>query len=122
MNVQQTKPFGTPVEVRTEVRLRVQTFGQGGGLIRAPAHVLGPETHWDNILAFFEPADTTTVGDFTRRFKVVRRRRRPSHQGMATGRLQSPGANTLGRCARRWNSTRTSWAVTSPWAGMSTKS
>jgi hypothetical protein len=26
-------------------------------LILAPAHVLGPETPWENIVAFFEAAD-----------------------------------------------------------------
>jgi len=31
--------------------------GRGGGLILAPAHVLGPETPWENIVAFFEATD-----------------------------------------------------------------
>jgi hypothetical protein len=34
---------------------------RGGGLILAPAHVLGPETPWENIVAFFEAADSTPV-------------------------------------------------------------
>jgi uroporphyrinogen decarboxylase len=61
VSVQQTMPFGTPEEVRAEVRSRVQTVGKGGGLILAPAHVLGPETPWENIVAFFEAADTTPM-------------------------------------------------------------
>lgn len=61
VSVQQTLPFGTPEQVRAEVRQRVREVGRGGGLILAPAHVLGPETPWENIAAFFEAADTTPV-------------------------------------------------------------
>ena len=61
VSVQQTMPFGTPEEVRTEVRSRIRTVGKGGGLILAPAHVLGPETPWENIVAFFEAADSTPM-------------------------------------------------------------
>lgn len=59
VSVQQTMPFGTPDDVRAEVRARIRDVGRGGGLILAPAHVLGPETPWENILAFFEAADAT---------------------------------------------------------------
>jgi uroporphyrinogen decarboxylase len=50
-------PFGTPDDVRAEVRSRIREVGSGGGFILAPAHVLGPETPWENIVAFFEAAD-----------------------------------------------------------------
>jgi uroporphyrinogen decarboxylase len=60
VSVQQTMPFGTPAEVRAEVRARIREVGRGGGLILAPAHVLGPETPWENIVAFFEAADEMT--------------------------------------------------------------
>ena len=50
-------PFGTPDEVRAEVRDRIRDVGCGGGFILAPAHVLGPEVPWENIVAFFEAAD-----------------------------------------------------------------
>jgi uroporphyrinogen decarboxylase len=53
-------PFGTPEEVRAEVRARIREVGHHGGLILAPAHVLGPETPWENIVAFFGEADATT--------------------------------------------------------------
>jgi uroporphyrinogen decarboxylase len=56
VSVQRTMPFGTPDDVRAEVRARIREVGQGGGLILAPAHVLGPETPWENIVAFFEGA------------------------------------------------------------------
>ena len=61
VSVQRTMPFGTADEVRTEVRARVRVVACGGGLILAPAHVLGPETPWENIVAFFEAADTLPV-------------------------------------------------------------
>jgi uroporphyrinogen decarboxylase len=57
VSVQRTMPFGTPEDVRAEVRARIREVGHGGGLILAPAHVLGPETPWENIVAFFEAAD-----------------------------------------------------------------
>jgi uroporphyrinogen decarboxylase len=61
VSVQRTMPFGTPDDVRAEVRARIRDVGRGGGLILAPAHVLGPETPWENIVAFFEAADSTPV-------------------------------------------------------------
>ncbi len=57
VSVQRTMPFGTPAEVRAEVRARIREVGHDGGLILAPAHVLGPETPWENIVAFFAAAD-----------------------------------------------------------------
>ncbi|HNQ89849.1 MAG TPA: uroporphyrinogen decarboxylase family protein [Verrucomicrobiota bacterium] len=61
VSVQRTMPSGTPDEVRAEVRARVRDVGRGGGLILAPAHVLGPETPWENIVAFFDAADSAPV-------------------------------------------------------------
>jgi uroporphyrinogen decarboxylase len=61
VSVQRTLPFGTPDQVRAEVRARVRDLARGGGLILSPAHVLGPETPWDNIVAFFEAADTSAI-------------------------------------------------------------
>ena len=54
MSVQRTMPFGTPDEVRAEVKQRLATIGQGGGLLLAPAHVLQPDTPWENVVAFFD--------------------------------------------------------------------
>lgn len=58
VSVQRTMPFGSPEDVRAEVRTRIRDVGRGGGFILAPAHVLGPETPWENIVAFFEAADS----------------------------------------------------------------
>ncbi len=57
VSVQRTMPFGTPDEVRAEVRSRIRDMGAGGGFILSPAHVLGPEVPWENIVAFFDAAD-----------------------------------------------------------------
>jgi len=57
VSVQKTMPFGSPDEVRREVAERIATVGKDGGFILAPAHVLGPEVPWENIVAFFEAAD-----------------------------------------------------------------
>ena len=57
VSVQKTMPFGTPDDVRAEVKMRVETVGQGGGLLLAPAHVLQPDTPWENIVAFFEAVE-----------------------------------------------------------------
>jgi len=61
VSVQRTLPRGTPDDVRAEVRARIREVGCGGGLILAPAHVLPPETPWENIVAFFEAADSEPV-------------------------------------------------------------
>ena len=61
VSVQRTMPFGAPADVRAEVEDRIRTVARGGGLILAPAHVLGPEVPWENVVAFFEAADATPV-------------------------------------------------------------
>jgi uroporphyrinogen decarboxylase len=66
VSVQKTMPFATPDEVRAEVRSRIRTVGKNGGLILAPAHVLAPETPWENIVAFFEEADGTSIQQLNR--------------------------------------------------------
>jgi uroporphyrinogen decarboxylase len=58
VDIQEVLPFGTPEEVASEVKLRLQTAGKGGGLIIAPAHNLQPEVPLENILAFYETAKT----------------------------------------------------------------
>lgn len=57
IGVQSTLPFGTPDEVRFEVKKRIDVLGAGGGLLIAPSHVIPPETPWKNIAAFFEAID-----------------------------------------------------------------
>ena len=57
ISVQKTMPFGTPDDVRAEVKLRMETIGKDGGLLLAPAHVLQPDTPWENVVAFFHAVE-----------------------------------------------------------------
>ena len=43
--------------MRALVKERIETVGQGGGLLIAPTHKLQPEVPWENIVAFFEAVD-----------------------------------------------------------------
>ncbi len=47
--------WGTPHDIRAEVRERIETVGRGGGLIISPAYDLEPQDGipWANIEAFF---------------------------------------------------------------------
>jgi len=54
IGTQTTMPFGTPEDVRAAVRKRIETVGQGGGLLIAPSHTLEPEVPWENMAAFVE--------------------------------------------------------------------
>lgn len=54
ISVQKTLPFGTPDDVRAEVKLRMKTIGKGGGYFIKPSHTIGPEVPWENIMAFVD--------------------------------------------------------------------
>jgi uroporphyrinogen decarboxylase len=54
---QGTLPFGTPAQVRDEVRWLVQTLGSDRtGFILAPCHNIQPNTPLENVLAMYEAA------------------------------------------------------------------
>ncbi|MCL5998558.1 MAG: methyltransferase [Chloroflexi bacterium] len=59
VDTQRTLPFGTPDEVRREVRERLRIFGPGGGFVFNPIHNVQAQTPVENVLAMFE-----TVRDF----------------------------------------------------------
>jgi len=44
--------YGSPSAIEAEVRERIETVGQGGGLVIAPAYDLEPLVKWENVLAF----------------------------------------------------------------------
>lgn len=46
--------FGTPEDVRQEVRRCIELLGRGGGYLIGPNHVVEPEVPWENLLAFFD--------------------------------------------------------------------
>ena len=54
INTQRTLPFGTPEEVRYEVRERIRVLGQDGGYLCGPDHTTGPEVPVRNVLALFD--------------------------------------------------------------------
>jgi len=57
ISVQQTMPWGTPDDVRAEVRERMATLGRGGGYLIAPSHTIEPEVPFANVRAFKEVVD-----------------------------------------------------------------
>lgn len=54
IGTQSTMPWGTPDEVRARVKEVIEKYGQQGGLMVAPTHVLEPEVPLANIDALFE--------------------------------------------------------------------
>jgi hypothetical protein len=55
VDTQHVLPFGTPDEVRAQVRERLQTFGPGGGFIFDAIHNIQAKTPEENLLALFDP-------------------------------------------------------------------
>jgi uroporphyrinogen-III decarboxylase len=54
VDTQKTLPFGTPREVRDEVRQRIETFAPGGGFVFSAIHNVQAMTPVENLLAMFE--------------------------------------------------------------------
>jgi len=54
INIQQTLTFGTPQEVKDEVRRRIEDLAPGGGFILTPRWALRPEVPPQNICAIYE--------------------------------------------------------------------
>jgi uroporphyrinogen decarboxylase len=54
IGTQSTMPFGTPKSVRARVKEIIEKYGQSGGVIIAPTHVLEPDVPIANIDAFCE--------------------------------------------------------------------
>ncbi|MFH1616507.1 MAG: uroporphyrinogen decarboxylase family protein [Planctomycetota bacterium] len=52
IGTQTTMPLGTPDDVRARVREVIKKYGQNGGLILSPTHILEPEVPIENIEAF----------------------------------------------------------------------
>lgn len=57
VSTQQLLPYGTPDEVRTEVRRLVREIGRDGGYILAPAHDIPAGARPENIMALIEAAN-----------------------------------------------------------------
>jgi hypothetical protein len=54
IDTQRTLPFGTPEQVREEVRQRLEVFGAGGGFVFNPVHNVQSRAPVENILAMYE--------------------------------------------------------------------
>ncbi len=49
--------FGNPEALEEEVKRRIETMGDGGGFIAAPAYDMHSDVAWANIVAFSEAVD-----------------------------------------------------------------
>jgi hypothetical protein len=54
VDTQKTLPFGTPDEVRTQVRERIEILGVGGGYVFNPIHNVQALVPMENLLAMYE--------------------------------------------------------------------
>lgn len=54
VDTQRTLPFGTPDEVRREVRERIKILGPGGGFVFNTIHNVQSGTPVENVLAMYE--------------------------------------------------------------------
>jgi len=54
LSSQHTLPFGTPEDVRAEVRARIRDCGYNGGLILAPSNVVQHDVPLANLLALYD--------------------------------------------------------------------
>jgi len=54
INCQQTLPYGTPDDVRREVRERIRVLGKGGGYICGPDHSIQSNMPAENIAALYD--------------------------------------------------------------------
>jgi len=55
-DTQQVLPFGTPADVRAEVRRRIQQLAPGGGFVFNPVHNIQPLVPPENVVAMFAAA------------------------------------------------------------------
>lgn len=54
VDTQHTLPFGTPDEVRAQVRERLRIFGKGGGFVFNPIHNVQAGVPVENVLAMYQ--------------------------------------------------------------------
>ena len=54
VDTQKTLPFGTPEEIRRQVRERIEIFGRGGGFVFNTVHNVQAGVPAENLLALYE--------------------------------------------------------------------
>ena len=69
IDTQHVLPFGTPDDVREEVRRRIDELAAGGGYVIGSVHILQPEVPPQNILALAEAAHVHGGRSDGRRFR-----------------------------------------------------
>ena len=57
VDTQNTLPFGTPEEIREQVRQRMALFGPGGGFVFNPIHNVQAGIPIENLLALYKAVD-----------------------------------------------------------------
>jgi uroporphyrinogen decarboxylase len=57
LGIQTTLPFGSPDDVKAEVKKRIEIVGDGGGLLIGPTHRIQADVPWENLVAFFEAVE-----------------------------------------------------------------
>ncbi|MCL2813831.1 MAG: hypothetical protein FWD23_04450 [Oscillospiraceae bacterium] len=65
INTQSTLPYGTPGQIRAEVRERIEILGKGGGYICAPDHHIKTDVPVENALAMFDEIKNFRCGGCT---------------------------------------------------------
>jgi uroporphyrinogen decarboxylase len=63
-DTQQVLPFGTPEQVRDEVRRNIELLGPGGGFVFSTVQIIQPETPAENLVAMYEAV--AEYGSYTR--------------------------------------------------------
>lgn len=69
IGTQKLMPFGTPEQIRAEVRRNLELAGPQGGLFCCPTHMLEPEVPWENIEAYVEAVRQFQPGRAPRAFQ-----------------------------------------------------
>jgi hypothetical protein len=62
VDTQHVLPFGTPEEVRAQVRERLEIFSHGGGFVFNPIHNVVAKTPVENLLAMYETVNEFRAG------------------------------------------------------------
>jgi len=65
INTQKTLPFGSPRDVRKEVRERISVLGKGGGYICGPDHHIKPDFPLENVIAMIDEINKFSSEGYT---------------------------------------------------------
>ena len=57
VSAQTNLSFGTPEQVKEEVKHCIEVLGKDGGYLIGPNHMVEPEVPWENLMAFFEAVE-----------------------------------------------------------------